>query len=599
MLRLYRAGDVIPEAILCSVSELQTIVSLKSSLIKFAKTENFPASLAEIQVNSVFPCLFSRKRDFGVFAKLFCPPGQFEVMFPKSKIPESLRSAIEESAGDQSSTVMEGKVLSVDVENKKVSLSALVTDVTSHPADVLATYLKQVDRIRQRYLDGSDAGLKYLAGLKCGDTVIGKLSRSFEDAASDLEFDLPNGVKGVVPAFHHAKKPFNANDMIAGLVLYADLVDRIVYITTRDTIVSELTGETAERDRPAAPTADGHRRGKVILNTDYLSLLLVAGSVVFSPNVRNWNEVSHLPKAPYAVGSDVKLEAVDRSDHPIAPYFRYPDEKKTKGSRKRQRQISEASTQSTGVKATSKKQKTTPTPDAAAAAPAAITAKTDASTAPASIAANATNSASGSGAGKAAREAITQQVVDRKRLELPRLQVASSFFWDDDDEATPKLMALRPSTADSSDSDDSEDSDDGENKGASQEKLSSKDRRERARQKLERMREEEKKLSAVELTLTDGDRAPTSADDFDRLLLASPNSSILWLQYMAFHLENADVDKARAVAQKALKTISFREEQEKFNVWIAWLNLEHMYGTTEVYEETFQVRLLFCSFLTS
>jgi hypothetical protein len=502
--------------------------------------------------------------------------------------------AIEEAAGGQPSTVMEGKVLSVDVENKKVSLSALVTDVTSHPADVLATYLKQVDRIRQRYLDGSDAGLKYLAGLKCGDTVIGKLSRSFEDAASDLEFDLPNGVKGVVPAFHHAKKPFNANDMIAGCVLYADLVDRIVYITTRDTIVSELTGETAERDR-SAPTADGHRRGKVILNTDYLSLLLVAGSVVFSPNVRNWNEVSHLPKAPYAVGSEVNLEAVDQSDHRIAPYFRYPDQKKTKGSRKRQ--ISEASTQSTDVKKKSKKQKTTPAPDAAAAAPAAITAETDASAAPASIAANATNSASWSGAGQAAREAITQQVVDRKRLELPRLQVASSFSWDDDDEATPKLMALRPSTADSSDSDDSEDSDDGQNKGASQEKLSSKDRRERARQKLERMREEEKKLSAVELTLTDGDRAPTSADDFDRLLLASPNSSILWLQYMAFHLENADVDKARAVAQKALKTISFREEQEKFNVWIAWLNLEHMYGTTEVYEETFQVRLLFCFFL--
>ena len=35
--------------------------------------------------------------------------------------------------------------------------------------------------------------------------------------------------------------------------------------------------------------------------------------------------------------------------------------------------------------------------------------------------------------------------------------------------------------------------------------------------------------------------------------------------------------------------MSFREEQEKFNVWIAWLNLEHMYGTTEGYEATLQV----------
>ena len=52
----------------------------------------------------------------------------------------------------------------------------------------------------------------------------------------------------------------------------------------------------------------------------------------------------------------------------------------------------------------------------------------------------------------------------------------------------------------------------------------------------------------------------------------------------------AEVDKARATAQRALQQIGFREEQEKFNVWIAWLNLEHMYGTTEAYDNVFQVR---------
>ena len=48
-------------------------------------------------------------------------------------------------------------------------------------------------------------------------------------------------------------------------------------------------------------------------------------------------------------------------------------------------------------------------------------------------------------------------------------------------------------------------------------------------------------------------------------------------------------DKARVVAQRALKTINFREEQEKFNVWIAWLNLENIYGTTEAYDQLFEV----------
>lgn len=53
-------------------------------------------------------------------------------------------------------------------------------------------------------------------------------------------------------------------------------------------------------------------------------------------------------------------------------------------------------------------------------------------------------------------------------------------------------------------------------------------------------------------------KSPESAQDFDRLLLATPNNSSLWVQYMAFYLHTAEVDKARGVAQRALRTISFR-----------------------------------------
>lgn len=68
----------------------------------------------------------------------------------------------------------------------------------------------------------------------------------------------------------------------------------------------------------------------------------------------------------------------------------------------------------------------------------------------------------------------------------------------------------------------------------------------------------EKELSRIEEALMDPKRQPESADDFDRLVLSSPNSSILWLQYMAFHLQATEIEKARAVAERALKTISFR-----------------------------------------
>lgn len=55
-----------------------------------------------------------------------------------------------------------------------------------------------------------------------------------------------------------------------------------------------------------------------------------------------------------------------------------------------------------------------------------------------------------------------------------------------------------------------------------------------------------------------GDIDPGVAEDFDRLTLQSPDSSLVWLRYMAFHLETAEIEKARAVAERALKTISFR-----------------------------------------
>lgn len=46
--------------------------------------------------------------------------------------------------------------------------------------------------------------------------------------------------------------------------------------------------------------------------------------------------------------------------------------------------------------------------------------------------------------------------------------------------------------------------------------------------------------------------------DFDKLLLSQPDNSMLWIQYMSKYLNEGDVEKARGVAEQALKTISFR-----------------------------------------
>ena len=72
---------------------------------------------------------------------------------------------------------------------------------------------------------------------------------------------------------------------------------------------------------------------------------------------------------------------------------------------------------------------------------------------------------------------------------------------------------------------------------------------------------------------------------------------MVWLKYMAFHLEREELDKARDIAERALKTISFREERERLNVWVAFLNLENMYGTQQTLDEVFERALQYNSHL--
>ncbi|OXB58266.1 hypothetical protein ASZ78_010460 [Callipepla squamata] len=169
-------------------------------------------------------------------------------------------------------------------------------------------------------------------------------------------------------------------------------------------------------------------------------------------------------------------------------------------------------------------------------------------------------------------EAAEKKSKIRKHGEVLRLQVSTGFTWDEDVNVVE--MPVPSQKEDSSESEEEE--------NPQPKKKQTKKEKELEKQK------KEKELCKLEAALMDPSRQPQSADDFDRLVLSSPNSSILWLQYMAFHLQATEIEKARAVAERALKTICFREEQEKLNVWVALLNLENMYGTEETLMKVFE-----------
>eukprot|EP00794_Sanderia_malayensis_P005757 gene5757-6460_t len=157
-----------------------------------------------------------------------------------------------------------------------------------------------------------------------------------------------------------------------------------------------------------------------------------------------------------------------------------------------------------------------------------------------------------------------------KDTELPRLSLSTGFDWFESSADNKRKRKIES---------ESESESENETKQVSAKKTK--------RQKRAAKKAEEAYLHQTELALLDKNRGPENAEDFDRLTRSQPNSSVVWIQYMAFYLHSAEVDKARSIAERALKTISFREEQDKFNVWIALLNLENLYGTDESIQNVF------------
>ncbi|KUF99434.1 hypothetical protein AM588_10010720 [Phytophthora nicotianae] len=77
----------------------------------------------------------------------------------------------------------------------------------------------------------------------------------------------------------------------------------------------------------------------------------------------------------------------------------------------------------------------------------------------------------------------------------------------------------------------------------------------------------------------------------EKALASNEESSYLWIQFMAFHVSLTEIDLARDVAVRATSAVSFRDEKEKLNVWVAYLNLEHDFGDDASFLRVFKSAL--------
>ncbi|KAJ3670185.1 hypothetical protein LUZ60_010509 [Juncus effusus] len=141
---------------------------------------------------------------------------------------------------------------------------------------------------------------------------------------------------------------------------------------------------------------------------------------------------------------------------------------------------------------------------------------------------------------------------------------------------------------------------DNENKVASDELVNEKDTDPASRKDIKLAKKKAKEQREIEISAAEErslkKEVPTSEEEFEKMVRNSPNSSYVWINYMAFMLDRVNVDKARAIAKRALSTINVREEDEKLNIWVALFNLENEYGNppNEAVKKTFAKALEFC-----
>lgn len=100
------------------------------------------------------------------------------------------------------------------------------------------------------------------------------------------------------------------------------------------------------------------------------------------------------------------------------------------------------------------------------------------------------------------------------------------------------------------------------------------------REKKKTKQAEELEIRLREEALARGDDIADTAEDYERMVMGEPNSSAIWIRYMAFCVELSQMEKARAVAERALETIALEKEIDRTNVWVAYINMEAQFGNT-------------------
>ncbi|XP_055848732.1 protein RRP5 homolog [Episyrphus balteatus] len=473
------------------------------------------------------------------------------------------------------------KILSKDKITKTIAVSAKLPDVwqgnLTQTGEYFAKYLTEISEIKKALKKQKNP----IAQLAIGEKILANYQGSDADTEDWLMEVEKTKVMGLIKKSVQGKqKPPKEGESVECIVLWVDYLNNIVYLTNNKNDISRIT---KGKNIPENLVNKSGINAKIILkleNAIICTLKKGQNPLAYIPTRLHYNDFDAGCTNMMKEGEFCKLAFI----HETLPIAVFEETQKlwrdlAKHKRKLEKQMEEMPPVKKVRKVSEKDDKNAekPVKDGPLFYEDRVPSAVNISNAPANIPRKRTLEQSRTPLQQEKKK--PQAVVEESKTPISKVTLpGATNFWSTD---LSSLSATKPE--ESSSDDDEEPSGESENK---------KKKKQTSAEKFKAAREEEARLREIEEKYANPDILPETTDQFDRLVLSGPNDSKNWINYMVFHLQAMEIDKARAVARRALKGISFRESEELINIWVALLNLELRYGTKENFNDVLKESLM-------
>jgi len=562
--------------------DVVTLLTRKRSIID--NWDNSPKNYEEYEVGSIVPGVVVLLKKFGVFLRV--PHLEKLVLCPTRMLQDFF---VDEGDGlVEVGQTLWAKVVELDREEKKMVVSCGVNGLgwgVETMGGLVRDWLQQVAMVSK------------WATNKVGDLVAGKVVKVTEFG---LLLDV-SGVKGVVTNSNLNEQTMAEGDIVSGVIIFVDHSANVVEVTCDSGVVGRVTTKKSKQVARLGALV----KGKVVMHKTEHSISVVvitnpthlSGLVGFLGTRKHVNDLAGVDQGDEGKEASMVVQDITSRGEVIMVLDREARRSGDKGTKRSRSQSTSEEPKKEKVKKKKKKsnsesekiEETIEIMDVEEGeelnqdSPDVLTLAEDLDDKPAMK----KKSKKKKNKDEAMSTECVQDTVD-KEINDKSTKIAAIPVIDPGWDFSATSVSAPAWQSASIWSDDELDEENEEEEAAEKSHMSKAEAK-------RRKRVEEEQAAAREQRLLDGEVAqPTTMEEFERLVVASPDSSLVWVQYMVLAMQGGELEVARGVAKRALQRINFRLEDERLNVFLAWLNLENSFGTEEAMDEVMKEALQCC-----